>query len=216
MRIALFLLSLLLGTWGDAASAGNLNESVARTLHGLYPSTVVISAIDGDLDGDGLPDAVAVVQEGGSLTGTTRIVVLRGTKRGGYDLWTSSPDLGYFPKGPPDIEMTRGSLFVHMLFGACCEMEADRLQFKYRKGHLQLIGVNIHADKAGETGAMDHETWDIDLNLLTGERHESHSVEGTTKRVRARVGPFQPRELGDFEGLSPDKDLSAALNFTLR
>jgi hypothetical protein len=182
-----------------------------------YRDALVVRTASGDLDGDGIPDIAALVREGTYPDDSIRLVVLRAT-RSGFVAWERSGDLGTYPKGEPDIEVKRGSLYMYSSAATCCAAGWEHLQFKYREGHFRLIGVKAGEVKEGESEpkAMDDESIEVDLNLLTGERHEKREGKGRTPRSRdTRGGVSAPRLLASFKGLIWDDELSRMLAPTI-
>jgi hypothetical protein len=182
-----------------------------------YPGFAVIRTASGDLDGDGISDIAALVREGSFPDESLRLVVLHGT-RGGFSVWERSGNLGTYPKGEPDVEIKRGSLYMYSSAATCCSAGWEHHQFRYRDGHFRLIGVKAGEVREGdsEPRAMDDESTEVDLNLLTGERREKREGKGRKRQTRdTRVRVLAPRLLATFKGLLWDHELSGMLAPTI-
>lgn len=171
----------------------------------LPPSWILLKQAQGDLDKDSLPDLTVVLKsaaedkdEGGGAETPRLLLILFGTKSGGYTLAASSGKAvlckgcgGVFGDPFAKLGIERGALVIEH-YGGSSERWGYTHRWRYQNGDFLLIGLTTRSDDT-RTGASEVK----DENLVTGVRVVDRTdADGKSTKTRERV-PTKP-----LQGLS--------------
>lgn len=183
----LFWALLLVATSVGHARGANATysaEAITAAVHALYPTAKILSAAEGDLNGDGVPDVAACI---GLRDEEQVILVLRGTPAHGLASWRSSQRFPWTQE-PIEAEIRKGSLFLSTMFLSLDSITWSTRQYRYRHGEFELIGDEVssespvHEDQPGPK-TSSHESH----NYLTGVGVSTREPGNHVERRRSRL-----------------------------
>jgi hypothetical protein len=126
---------MLLASWTVRAERV-FEPRAVQAVAASFPGAKVLDAVEGDLDGDGLPDLACVLY---LQTGEFVVAVYRQTAENKLVLWhQSKPSPAY--QRAPEILIEKRSLFVQEFRNSSTARWGDKNQYQYRNGQFRLIG----------------------------------------------------------------------------
>lgn len=168
----------------------------------------IMAKADGDLNKDGIPDAVFVLKEnaeekGGAETENMKriLVIIFGTPSGGYKLSATSKEAvlckdcgGIFGDPFVGVRIVRGVIAVEH-YGGSRDRWGYIHRWRYQNGGWFLIGLTVRNEDTME-GTCEV----TDINLITGDRIvEKGRIEGKKNITRSKVPVKKLQKLSDFK-----------------
>ncbi len=168
----------------------------------------IIAQADGDLNKDGIPDAVLVLgekaeeKEGADMENMKRIlVIIFGTPSGGYKLSAASKEAvlckacgGILGDPFVGVKIVRGAVVVEH-YGGSRQRWGYIHRWRFQNGDWFLIGMTGRNEDTLE-GTSEV----TDVNLITGDSiDEKGRIEGKKKVTRSKVPVKKLQKLSDFK-----------------
>lgn len=170
MRTLLFLLLMVCGVFCFAQEQ-------------LQPAgSTVIETVDGDLDGDKIPEKVIVYNTKDTTDmGNIREIQILKKVNGKWTILEKSRNAVMESRaggmmGDPygETKIEKGILIISQNGGSSWKWNVTD-KYRYQNGHFELIGISSNSGRPGDY-------WkDIDFNLSTGQLNYSKEVENTAE-----------------------------------
>ena len=179
---------LLLAACGglQAAAQASSNADIAEFVPG---NRRVVSRLNADITGDGVPDTIVVAADDDRFEATVTVLMRRHGKtltgKGRMEGLAAidSLQVELSPLGPPTVRVTKDVLIVESLVGGTTVRTATTYRYRFdgEEGRMRLIGLD--AERTSTTAGIK-----LSWNVLTG----AHVVrrgnrEGTTIRYGAET-----------------------------
>ena len=185
MRRCIGSLLLLAACGGlQVAEQANSNADIAEFVPG---NRRVVSRLNADITGDGVPDTIVVAADGDRFEATVTVLMrqhgktLTGKGRMEGLAAIDSLQVELSPLGPPTVRVTKDVLIVESLVGGTTVRTAAtyRYRFDADEGRMRLIGLD--AERTSTTAGIK-----LSWNVLTG----THIVRrGNREGTTLRYGP---------------------------
>jgi len=205
--IALAVFAAQLASAADQAKLPAIPKT-GKSLKDFVPASwTVLKQAQGDLNKDSLPDLAVVLksgaedrEEGGGAETPRLLLILFGTKAGGYTLAASSEKAvlckgcgGVFGDPFAQLGIERGALVIEH-YGGSSERWGHTHRWRYQNGDFFLIGLTTRSDDT-RTGASEVK----DENLVTGVRVVDRTdVDGKSTKTHERVPAKPLQKLSTF------------------
>jgi hypothetical protein len=171
-------------------------QTIAKMAPELRHLDFVWAEAQGDLNGDGIPDAAILLtgSKGGSAHREERLVVVAGISGGGYRVLSVSGEFCH-PSKFYQLDIREHDLFVEAVETADAARHASAtLQFRYnaKLKDLELIGEELRSVAYDEDAEERTSS-----NYLSGRVVQTSSSRGKTKTKAKRIAnPARPKLAG--------------------